>query len=649
MARCLSLLLLVPVLLFAAGCRKALVTQTDTNKQPTTWIQYGPVDSTEASYRVHIYWGGTDPDGYIAGFLVAVTDSTNFPAPPPTGGLDSLRLDPRFTTRTDSLFVFTANDPLVLSHRVYVAAIDNEGRLDNRAIETGHFIYFNARNRFAPQVFIQRERITIAGETFDSNAPRMYHGHLVPTVGVPDTVQFGGSMEYDWIGTDRDPGSRVTNFAYQLSVPMTPISGDASLTRAKLPDITIPLELCTVCQAPLADGTYEFRVTAIDEAGAESESGTGSGSGEAFVVGYDPVTFAFYDDNIDAPIGPSNLNKGALLTKDTTFVRVVDFSGRVTFTPTAGVYRGIPQSIPYAMTSNGRPDTLSENSVLRLRFVAADSAGGDRGLVSGYSFTSGFAGTLPIPLSIHESYSEFYPEFTNRIGTVSGAPVQFRTPIAFPTPVEMPRFTVDVPFAGSNFTGTNYLRVRARDRAGRNDGYHTNYPNLAFEVGFPPRYAINSTYVQAGSATGPNTANPQYFATWSGDVGDFGQVILPTADSVLWIVYGSAIDQVDPPTPLPGDWVKKRAVIQKSPSVGVGSGSTTPTAWTNGPQASFFGLEDGVSYRIDIAVRDHANSDTENGRNWSLTSAGKELRLTICRTCSPSASIPERRESPRGK
>src|SRR2546427_8186823 len=55
----------------------------DRNRPPRTFLVAAPIDSTIAhpaatgvsySYRVHLYWRGEDPDGYVVGFPLAVCD-----------------------------------------------------------------------------------------------------------------------------------------------------------------------------------------------------------------------------------------------------------------------------------------------------------------------------------------------------------------------------------------------------------------------------------------------------------------------------------------------------------------------------------------------------------------------------------------------
>jgi hypothetical protein len=610
MARWFILICLIPLVLYSVGCRKAAAPLADRNKAPTTFITAGPLDSTEADYRIHIYWSGIDPDGVVIGYLVAVTDSTNVPAPPSVGGLDSLRADPRFTTKTDSLFVFTANDPLVLAHRIYIAAIDNEGKLDIQAINTGHFIYFLARNRHAPEVYIQKETITIHGEQFSSDNPVMSNGHLVPQVGVRDTISSSGRVAYCWTGSDRDPASRVVGYTYQLSIPMRPVPADSTLC-AQFPDADIPPEYCNQC-ATLEQIQYTFSVRATDEAGAVSESGDRNPhASEAFVVGFDPLTFMI------SPLDSMTLNQAVSYKLSATGApeldHVIQFTGKQTYAPSNGVWEGISQDIPYALL-NGQPDTIPETDSLHFMFLAADTAGGDRGLIAGF-------GSTQYPLfTLNENYEDFYRNFSTVQGSLTnGLPVTFpSTPpflVTLTDPVEYARFRLPILLRGSNYSGRNLLKVRSRDLANRYDGYHTNYPIAEFEVNRAPRYALPSTYLQAGDAIQPNASRPKHYASNPDGSGSFGTVDLCAPDTVLWVVYGPASDPDS--QDVRSDWILKRAVVRQE-------SGTNPmlTSWTSSPMSSFEGLEEGYTYLLDIAVRDHGGGPLAGpGRNWTAWSA----------------------------
>src|SRR5438445_13561591 len=59
--------------------------RVDRNRPPRTFLVAAPIDSTIAhpaatgqsySYRIHMYWRGEDPAGYVVGFLWAFDDSS---------------------------------------------------------------------------------------------------------------------------------------------------------------------------------------------------------------------------------------------------------------------------------------------------------------------------------------------------------------------------------------------------------------------------------------------------------------------------------------------------------------------------------------------------------------------------------------------
>ena len=62
-----------------ASCRREVPDNIDRNRAPETYITRAPAESSLTYYRVHFYWGGADPDGEIAYYEVAVTDSNRIP------------------------------------------------------------------------------------------------------------------------------------------------------------------------------------------------------------------------------------------------------------------------------------------------------------------------------------------------------------------------------------------------------------------------------------------------------------------------------------------------------------------------------------------------------------------------------------------
>ena len=45
------------------------------NKSPTAWIALGPPEGAVTTYKVHIFWGGWDPDGAVEYFEYLISDN----------------------------------------------------------------------------------------------------------------------------------------------------------------------------------------------------------------------------------------------------------------------------------------------------------------------------------------------------------------------------------------------------------------------------------------------------------------------------------------------------------------------------------------------------------------------------------------------
>src|SRR3989449_3665963 len=124
----------ITVFLFGTCAKNPLI--VDRNRPPRTFLVAAPIDSTithptatgiSYSYRVHLYWRGEDPDGYVTGYLWAFDDSS-------AGHY-------HFTTKTDSIFDLTVNDYTDITggatiigftrfHTCYMRAVDNRGKPD---------------------------------------------------------------------------------------------------------------------------------------------------------------------------------------------------------------------------------------------------------------------------------------------------------------------------------------------------------------------------------------------------------------------------------------------------------------------------------------------------------------------------------------
>jgi hypothetical protein len=133
-----ALSVLVVIALACASCSEGPNQDQTENLAPTVWLSGAPPEGSEVVYRVHLSWGGEDPDGSIAYYEYAITNNEN--------GV----CDPADTTCTpdgnpwqrvyaaDSVFVFTADileDSLTTdlasrferSHTFFIRAVDDRG------------------------------------------------------------------------------------------------------------------------------------------------------------------------------------------------------------------------------------------------------------------------------------------------------------------------------------------------------------------------------------------------------------------------------------------------------------------------------------------------------------------------------------------
>jgi len=145
------------VALVTSSCRKTVAPNTDRNRAPETFLTAAPLDSigggplNRVPYRYHFHWSGSDIDGAIAGYFVAVTETipgAPLPAPKPR--------QYTFTTRSDSIIVFDVHEGLGTDreHGLYVFAVDNEGKAD----PTPAFTRFVARDRNLPGIIWETTR-----------------------------------------------------------------------------------------------------------------------------------------------------------------------------------------------------------------------------------------------------------------------------------------------------------------------------------------------------------------------------------------------------------------------------------------------------------------------------------------------------------
>lgn len=264
------------------SCREEPPSSFDSNLPPETVISGAPAESSQAYYRVHLKWYGSDKDGSIDHYEYAITDTSKVPGEDTPGfsGYHS-------TTRTDSVFVFTANLPQILGHRFYVRAVDNEGKAD----PTPAVAYFLAEDFNTPRITF----LTGVGTWYDREG-RLRTRQIRSTnrFAPTDTIGVGGSVSVSWTGFDVDPGDSVIGYEYRLaSSPLytggTLADTAASVSFARPPGSTLPSNYT---------GIDAFLVRGIDVALAKSNPE----AVRSFVVNFDPVTWIVDPDQIDPPV-----------------------------------------------------------------------------------------------------------------------------------------------------------------------------------------------------------------------------------------------------------------------------------------------------------------------------------------------------------
>ncbi len=253
-------------MLVLSGCRKEEEVFIDTNLEPNTHLTSAPATEAQANYRIHLYWDGTDPDGYVVGYYFAWDDTV-------AGSWE-------FTGKTDSLFkakIDTAGE--TRRHTFYVRAVDNEGKLD----ATPARIRFDAWTALPVIEFMYRICGPMDPDTTVSCNP------LGVRPDAKDTVLMGTPCEFLWDGWDPDGQGALVDFSFRLD--SNPFSEYGGVTQALVEDIS--------------SGTHFFYVKGKDETGAESFP-----TNYKFVMNFDPDSEILEPDPDDHPSGTLTIDDG---------------------------------------------------------------------------------------------------------------------------------------------------------------------------------------------------------------------------------------------------------------------------------------------------------------------------------------------------
>jgi hypothetical protein len=288
------------LILLQLSCRKSVAPNTDQNRAPETYLTAVPLDSigggrlNAATYRYHVHWSGSDIDGEVSGFFVAVTETLpglRLPAPKPQQFV--------FTTRRDSVIVFDVHEGRGVDreHGIYIFAVDNEGKSD----PTPAFSRFVARDQNLPGIIWETARAegqifvaAVGGGVMPQPFSRALTDNQDP-VGARfapiDTIPVGSAIFFGWRGYDSDWNSRIAGYRYKLVEPEF-IRVDSTVRR---------VEYATgvgSATTPLLLGLNVFRVRAVDEASGT----TFPDSLRRFVVNFDPDTWWAGPDPSDPTI-----------------------------------------------------------------------------------------------------------------------------------------------------------------------------------------------------------------------------------------------------------------------------------------------------------------------------------------------------------
>jgi hypothetical protein len=261
----------------------------DKNRPPRTYLVAAPIDSTIShpaatgvsySYRVHMYWRGEDPDGYVSGFLWSFDDSS-------AGHL-------RYTAKTDSTFDLTVNDSTDILggstiigftrfHTFYIKAVDNLGKADP------NFAVFN-RTTFKASTIKPAVRFV-----FPFFPPFQLPSSAARDSGAIDTLSDSKPFKIAWTGNDSDG----TVIRYKLDVGNFH-GGLTADTFAVFNDISNPNSI------GLSSGLYNLTITAVDNAYAVGKTNF------LFVVNHDPETWYEPKGNPNGYYSPPFLNGEAV-------------------------------------------------------------------------------------------------------------------------------------------------------------------------------------------------------------------------------------------------------------------------------------------------------------------------------------------------
>ena len=425
----------------AVGCRKSTNTG-NLNAAPETWITSAPQDTitligrggaidpasnpalTAIPVRFHLYWAGADRDGEVVGYYFAVVETTAVA----TGieGIPSLpgpkARDYRFTTKTDSIFIFTTSaDAPAREHAFYVYAVDNKGGVD----PTPAKFTYRSIDLFPPRpvftaAFATGRTVSITqtgpGTGFTTATIATYPlDDTVSTPGTtpPDTVPSASRLTFRWRAQPVVPNTSVVGYRYKIDEPDFVVTDTTVHEREYNTGVPgVPFDL-------VSPGPKLFKLQAIGQSGWRGEAT------RRFVLNFSPDTWYSGPDPTDPAQGWQSL--GGLYA----FRRVSPW-------PSQGVSNGF--SIPNTLMG---PDSINILPAYRARrrtffeiyrdTIWARSEGDTVHLNSWVVFSGGgFDSDSPYRVGVRDGDPNLPPQLgpvLTKSDSVLGSPTGFRTRI----------------------------------------------------------------------------------------------------------------------------------------------------------------------------------------------------------------------------
>lgn len=195
-------------ILLISGCAEGVTGNVRDNLPPKTRVWVDTLGVTQTS-RVHMYWSGDDPDGFVKGFFVTVDTTWTF------------------TTSQDSVFLIPLGglDSLVARFRVAAADDAGNGRWDNEVAAGG--IFFGSE----PFDDLNQDGTYNAGEQFvdlglvDPDPPNL----LITIKNTPPSVTFASmtdvpsttypAVSFLFEGRDLDGDETIERYWISLNEP----------------------------------------------------------------------------------------------------------------------------------------------------------------------------------------------------------------------------------------------------------------------------------------------------------------------------------------------------------------------------------------------------------------------------------------------